>query len=125
MSLTCALHVVSEDGSALIGPAHKVTLSGPAHSVPIARDAEINLAGAEGLGLAADWKTRPNVHGSVQILSGREGSTMTGLLIPRKDSAFDIFWANSKRLTASGAPITEVSGICSPVIESDDRKVMQ
>jgi hypothetical protein len=123
--LSCTLQAVSADGSALIGPEHKVTLSGPAHSVLIKQDAEIHVAGAEALGLAADWKTSPNFHGSVQILPGQGGSPLSGLLVPNKDGAFSIFWANRERLKPDGAPISEVSGICSPIIESDGRKVMQ
>jgi hypothetical protein len=125
LALSCTLQAVSADGSALVGPEHKVTLRGPTHSVLIKQDAEIHVAGAEALGLAADWKTSPNFHGSVRILSRQDGSPLSGLLIPNDGGTFSIFWANRERLKPDGAPISEVSGICSPIIESDDRKVMQ
>jgi hypothetical protein len=124
MRLICALQAVSEDGRTMVGPEYRATLSGPAHSTLTKREAAIDLEGAEKLGLAKTWKTRPNFHGSVQLAS-QSGSSLSGLLVPMKDRRFNIFWANGQRLTPGGAPITEISGICSPIAESGDRKVMQ
>ncbi|MGV2496419.1 hypothetical protein [Pelagerythrobacter aerophilus] len=125
LALSCILHATSADGSMLIGPEHKVTLSGPSHSVLVRENAEIYLTGAEALGLASDWETGPNFHGSVLILPKQDGAPLSGLLVPNEGGTFSIFWANNERLKPNGAPITEVSGVCSPIIESDDREVVQ
>ena len=104
MQLICSLQLATPDGDAFVGPERQV-------SIAVAGETAL-VRGSGEFGLDIDWRASPGWHGSVELKPQHAKLPLVGLIVPRKDKTFGVFWANTERLKANGAPITQVAGDC-------------